>query len=372
MLTIEKNFSGTLAYSFPKKEELLFFDIETTGFSPKTSAVYLIGVLFYQKGNWHLTQFFADNYTSEKEILIHFFTILKEFRYLVHYNGLGFDIPFLKEKCSQHQLNKESTLLDELIQIDIYKRLFPHKKKIDVNNLKQKTVESFWHIQRKDLYNGGELIKLYQKYIKKHLTEDNEDSNTLLDTLLLHNEEDLTGMLEFSGILSLVDLLEGTLHFVSSSMSIDENQMTITATLPVSFPCTLSYKNSIDNLTIEKNTLTLQINSYAGELKYFYDNYKDYYYLPLEDTAIHKSVASFVDKEYRQKAKRENCYQRKEGIFYPIWHDCSAPLFRKDYKEKQSYFLFDNHFLPDTEWITSYLHGYFQNNPDMLLQSHNS
>lgn len=372
MLTIEKNFSGTLAYSFPKKEELLFFDIETTGFSPKTSAVYLIGVLFYQKGNWHLTQFFADDYTSEKEILIHFFTLLKEFRYLIHYNGLGFDVPFLKEKCSQHQLHNESALLDEVIQIDIYKCLFPHKKKIDVKNLKQKTIESFWHIQRKDPYTGGELIKLYQNYIKTHLTKDCEDSNAWLDTLLLHNEEDVTGMLEFSGILSLVDLLEGTLPFVTASITIDENQMTITATLPSSFPCTLFYNNNRDNLSIEKNTLTLQICSYPGELKYFYENYKDYYYLPMEDTAIHKSVASFVDKEYRQKAKRENCYQRKEGIFYPAWHNCPAPLFRKEYKEKQSYFLFDNHFSPDTEWTTAYLHGYFQNNPDILLKSLNS
>ena len=38
-------------------------------------------------------------------------------------------------------------------------------------------------------------------------------------------------------------------------------------------------------------------------LKYFYDNYKDYFYLPKEDTAIHKSVATYVDKDFRQKAK---------------------------------------------------------------------
>lgn len=68
MLTIEKKCLGKLSYSFHPKEDFLFFDIETTGFSPKTSALYLIGVLYYQKDNWYLKQWFANDYNSEKEL----------------------------------------------------------------------------------------------------------------------------------------------------------------------------------------------------------------------------------------------------------------------------------------------------------------
>lgn len=368
MLTIEKKCTGSLAYSFPdKKEEILFFDIETTGFSPKTSALYLIGVLYYKEESWHIRQWFANDYTSEKEILSNFLTFLKQYHCLIHYNGLRFDIPFLKEKCSQHHLSEEAEIFDKISQIDIYKKIHPHKKKLDIANVKQKTLEIFLHIQREDVYSGGELIKVYQTYMKQ--MQANKETDTLLQPLLLHNEEDLSGMLEFSGILYLADILDGNIEFSSVSMTKSEKQLTITATLPSVFPCSLYHQGKEDTLTIEKSTLTLYLASYQGKLKFFYENYQDYYYLPVEDTAIHKSVASFVDKRYRRKAKRENCYQKKEDIFYPLYHTCSVPVFQREYRDTQLYFVWEKNFSPDTRWITDYLHGYFQNNPDILLKS---
>ncbi|MEG2700054.1 MAG: ribonuclease H-like domain-containing protein, partial [Hungatella sp.] len=41
-------------------EELLFFDIETTGFSGDYSNLYLIGCTYYTQNSWHLIQWFAD------------------------------------------------------------------------------------------------------------------------------------------------------------------------------------------------------------------------------------------------------------------------------------------------------------------------
>ena len=44
-------------------ESLLFFDIETTGFSAETDRVYLIGCIFYEAkaACWMMSQWFADN-----------------------------------------------------------------------------------------------------------------------------------------------------------------------------------------------------------------------------------------------------------------------------------------------------------------------
>lgn len=39
-------------------------------------------------------------------------------------------------------------------------------------------------------------------------------------------------------------------------------------------------------------------------MRHFYSDYKNYYYLPKEDMAIHKSVAAYVDHEYRENARR--------------------------------------------------------------------
>lgn len=56
---------------------------------------------------------------------------------------------------------------------------------------------------------------------------------------------------------------------------------------------------------------------------------KDYYYLPKEDRAIHRSIACYVDKAYRQKATAATCYIRQEGIFLPSFWHFTAPTFRK-------------------------------------------
>ena len=73
-------------------------------------------------------------------------------------------------------------------------------------------------------------------------------------------------------------------------------------------------------------------------MKYFYANYKNYYYLPTEDMAIHKSISSFVDKEYRQQANASNCYTRKLSLFLPQWEILVEPFFKREYKSTDLFF----------------------------------
>ena len=70
-----------------------------------------------------------------------------------------------------------------------------------------------------------------------------------------------------------------------------------------------------------------------GTLKYFYSNYKDYYYLPEEDQAVHKSVGAYVDKAHRRQARAFDCYQKKDGIFLPQFSDFHTPSFRTALRE---------------------------------------
>ena len=49
----------------PKKT--MFFDIETTGFSPDTTHLYMIGCCLYEDDGWQLIQWFDDTQTFEGE-----------------------------------------------------------------------------------------------------------------------------------------------------------------------------------------------------------------------------------------------------------------------------------------------------------------
>ena len=77
---------------------------------------------------------------------------------------------------------------------------------------------------------------------------------------------------------------------------------------------------------------------YEEELKYFYANYKDYYYLPTEDMALHKSISSFVERDYRQQATASNCYTRKLSSYLPQWKVLVEPFFKREYKSKDLFF----------------------------------
>ena len=82
----------------------------------------------------------------------------------------------------------------------------------------------------------------------------------------------------------------------------------------------------------------LRVPVFDEEMKYFYSNYKDYYYLPKEDISIHKSVAFYVDKDYRTKAKAATCYSKKTGKFLPQFNEQIEPYFKIDYYDKINYF----------------------------------
>ena len=52
-----------------------------------------------------------------------------------------------------------------------------------------------------------------------------------------------------------------------------------------------------------------------------YDNYKDYYYLPDEDRAIHRSVGRYVDRKHRKAARASTAICVKTGfssLFLPV------------------------------------------------------
>ena len=91
--------------------------------------------------------------------------------------------------------------------------------------------------------------------------------------------------------------------------------------------------------------LNIAVNLYEGELRYFFADHKNYYYLPMEDRAIHKSVGAFVERSARRQATKETCYERKQGLFLPEPEIIFAPVYKSAFRSEQQYALFDRQIL---------------------------
>lgn len=355
MLTIQQTMPLEIQTipSYFSIEDTLFFDIETTGLSPKISNLYLIGCLYVKDKTLHLIQWFADDYHSEELILREFFKLLESFKLLAHYNGSGFDIPYLQNKCEKYHL---SYTFGGINSLDIYKKITGLKPILALPNLKQKTIESFLGLSRKDPYDGKELISIYSDYMQNKILS--KPFETQLDSLLLHNKEDVFGLFHSIKMLSYLDLFDGT--FSIEKTRLENNQFHIQLSLQQELPHSFTFKNETFFLSANEKIANITISILKDSLKFFYDNYKEYYYLPEEDTAIHKSVATYVDKKYRQKAKANNCYIRKSGLFLPEYKKTITPAFKKDYHAKIYYFELTENIQSNYSLIKNYLLDLFQ------------
>lgn len=338
-------------------ENGIFFDIETTGFSSASSSIYLIGCMHKNGEQLIINQFFAENKKEEPEILEHFISLLNQYTTILTFNGLGFDVPFIKARCSTYGIEEH---FDTFQYIDIFKLIKPIKFLLKLPNYKQKTLEQFLGLHRKDVFSGGELINVYEDYIKTKSPEAER-------LLLLHNFEDVVGMLDLLPILSYWKVIEG--EYTVSEINISpytsyegetKKEAIIVLENKYPVPRRVSCQCFDYYLAMNQNTTHIRIPVYEGELRFFYANYKDYYYLPKEDMAIHKSVAEFVDKEFRQRAKACNCYSRKTSAFLPQYDAVITPVFQKEYKDKCSYFELTEEFTSSSTRIADYVKHIFQ------------
>lgn len=344
----------TIAYpleTLAPLERILFLDIETTGFTAKASSLYLIGCAYYEDGDWKTIQWMAENPTQEAEILTAFYRFAKLYRLLIHFNGNNFDLPFLQQKCAQLNLNFDFACFEG---IDLYRRIAPYKFFLKLPNCKQKTLEQFLGVDRKDVFTGGELIGIYQDYVR-------DGSEFSEKALFLHNADDLKGMLQTIPMLAYYDIFNTGVKAkkVQANYYQDyqgnrrrELLMTLTLSNPLPIPVTAGANGC--HFRGEGTEAMLKVPIYEEELKYFYSNYRDYYYLPTEDVALHKSVATFVDRGHRLQASAANCYTRKYSCYLPQWEILIEPFFKRDYKSKELFFELTDELKKDRAAFTAY------------------
>lgn len=300
-------------------DQILLFDIETTGFSPKSCYCYMIGYCYIKDSVWHYRMLFNDDGRSEYAMINDFLHALDDYTLLIHYNGDGFDIPFLTEKIRQYQSFGLSfqypDSLSRIESLDLYKILKPYRHGLDLPNIKLATIEHAMGYIRSDRYNGGELIKVYRDYLVSPSKNAEHD-------LYQHNYEDIQAMIPMLSLLNYTAMPD----FPDSSMIIQKvddpetDDTYIIAEFALSAAIPLPYHKIEGRLQIhcEGDSGRLILPVIREELRYYIPNWKDYYYLPVEDRIVHKSLAAYVDSEYKEKATKQNCYLKKTGAFLPI------------------------------------------------------
>lgn len=316
-------------------EQAIFFDIETTGFSPARSNLYLIGCATRKADMLCLDQFFAESKKEEANVIEAFFALLAQYHTVITFNGIGFDIPYLKAKCTGLQLPSP---FDAHAYLDLYKEVSKQKALLGLASLKQKSIELFLGIDRTDRFSGGELIEVYQAYTRRPTDE-------ALSLLRRHNYEDVLYMPRLLPILSYGEVLTSPLTVTAleanEARTFDgstqkELIFTLSGAYPVPKPRSCQCGDCY--LAFRRTDLCLCVKLFDGELRFFFENPKDYYYLQEEDRAVPKSLATGVDRAYRRQANASNCYTRKHAIFLPQYEDLFTPAFRRNARDRKSYF----------------------------------
>ena len=345
MKIIDRRVDLTPEYDFNNRfrfEDVLLFDIETTGLSKEKSQLYLIGCAYLAEDGWHIRQWLTASAQDEPRALEDFLRFASDYKALVHFNGDGFDIPYLAYKADYYIINNP---LDGMESFDIFKQAKHLKKLCGLGRMGQRNIEDFLGIKRDDELNGGLLIPYYYNY---EATQSEDDEKLLL----LHNFDDIQGMFKILRIFRFDQIPERRYEFES----FEEYQGTaiFNFRLEEDLPVGIEFQNNAALISGDGSLLQINIPIAEGIGKLPIPDVENYYYLPEEDTVIHKDVAQFVDRQFRKKATKKNCFIKKEGRFLPQPSPVFGPCYMMDGSSKTKYFELTDDILADKSKLKIY------------------
>ena len=325
------------------KDKILIYDIDTTSFEAANGCVFMIGVLFFDNtstgGELVSHHYFSEKISEELTIIETFLDFSTEYTICLSYKGESFDIPFISKRLfdlkKQNSGNKDlcdrlSALYTKLQSLrsrsyDLYNEIHAVKAGLNFTSSKLDSLRKILGQSVPERISGENISKFYvehiaamklkalqeisckpentgyiREYVRKpipdelaHISSDSGDR--FLDNILARNLENMEAVLY---IMKLSHL------FVMRRGSFD---VTIGSVPTVTF--SISERDFHIDIPVEIQTLNLKI---------FYANFKDYYYFPSEDMAIHKSIAEFTGTGSKKKATSKTAYANVSGDFIRI------------------------------------------------------
>ncbi|MGN0395942.1 MAG: ribonuclease H-like domain-containing protein [Coprococcus sp.] len=323
-------------------DELLYFDIETTGLSAKSSDLYMIGYAHKTQDKFVITLLFNDDGCSEPIMLEHFINVIQHHNILISYNGDTFDIPYIKEKLKQFEINYD---ISSINSFDIFKVIRKYKKKFHLTSMKQSDIEHLIHFKRDTFISGGDLISVYKRYLSA------SDSSDLKE-LIRHNLDDIDGLISITDVLAVPKLYNGEFDV----LKIDTENGTLNIRLAARHRLPFRINYGYDNIYINgiDDVIYVKLPIIHDTMKFFFSDYKNYYYLPVEDIAIHKSMAAYVDTDHKLKSTKETAFAKKEGDFVFCPKDIGLNFFSYSANDKKKYISVDDLLSADINQLYKY------------------
>ncbi len=265
-------------------KESIFIDIETTGLSRKYSDIISITALLYEVDKYKIYQIFCQYKIDQPSALKYLKDLVKEKKHIITYNGNSFDIPFLAEKAVQNNINID---FDSLVKIDLYNYMQKLKNKVNTADLKLKTVEKHFCIERNDTLGGKDVLTLYEAY----QLEPRKEFSYLI---LKHNYEDVYNLPFVMN--NIFDLYDDVLYLNNLIVAINNKDIAVKRNL---LTCYFSVITNIsrDFISHDMNcTMKLSVDSQILEinipLNFFKDEYiKELYYLDNNEYKIKSFTA---------------------------------------------------------------------------------
>ena len=349
----EKEIPGKYHYLLSAEKEaerLLFFDIETAGFSPKTNMVYLVGLSFINEEKKLCSiQFLAEKTDDEKELLLAFLEKLSASSgmLLTGYNIRTFDIPFLNARLQKYDLPSIPLPYRDLF-FDVKKltNIFPMKGR------RLYDIESFFGILRGEDMPGGELIPVFFEYALHHEAENEKK-------LLSHNLSDIENLFPLLILDELKKLFSPTLSVKKIVIS-DDCKVSFSGESGINTFCPFSIRTDEFFISFDKDGIKGTINFEHGIMKHYLPDHKAYIYLIEEGKIIPKALSVSLEKDRFRKPSKEECFVLEEGDFFPVpkgsedeAESLFGLLYKSSYEQKDHSIKKDRHAVTE-DFLNSY------------------
>ncbi len=164
--------------------ELVFVDIEATGFTPGTP-LFLVGLVVVEEGDLRVQQYLARDYTEEGALLYQVWKRLADTRTVVTFNGKSYDLPYIRDRMVYYGYRLREGLAD----IDLLHEGRRRYKDRLVNCKLQTLEKAICGRGRLGDIPGAEIPDAYHEFVRT-------GNATEMRDILHHNALDLVTMIE--------------------------------------------------------------------------------------------------------------------------------------------------------------------------------
>lgn len=241
------------------------FHMQTTGHYWRNSAISGLWILSPAgKDAWRILQWTLEQEEDEYTMLEEFGRELASFSTLMGYNSTSFHIPYLEQKYRAYGLPSP----------------FFNKEYLDLFHALKSTCRML-HLTMK--------LEEIREFLC--LPSDCSEAETVLCS---------------SALLAYRKVLSGDFTIVCTHPMDSEFMVTLRTDWPLPGPFRIHHDAYY--LIGDKNEIRIKIKLFENRIRVYYTDVQNYWYLPREDTAVHKTMAAYIDKEHRIKADASNCY----------------------------------------------------------------